>query len=44
MIGRESILATVGPIATDRDSLELFISILIAFEPWKLEPAIRFQP
>ena len=44
MIGRESILATVGPMATDRDSLELFMSILIASEPWKLEPAIRFQP
>ncbi|KAF2623063.1 amidase [Macroventuria anomochaeta] len=44
MVGRESILATNGPMATDRDSLELFMNIVIASEPWRLEPAIRFQP
>jgi amidase len=44
MLGRESILATNGPIAADRDSLELFMSIVIASKPWRLDPAIRFQP
>jgi hypothetical protein len=44
MLGRESISATNGPMATDRDSLELFMNIVIASEPWRLDPTIRYQP
>ncbi|KAF5004860.1 hypothetical protein FDECE_8642 [Fusarium decemcellulare] len=44
MFGRECILATNGPMATDRDSLELFMEVVLAAEPWRLEPSIRFAP
>lgn len=44
MAGRESILSTNGPMAADRDSLELFMKVMLDAEPWKLEPSIRVAP
>jgi hypothetical protein len=44
MAGREAILSTNGPMSADRDSLELFMKVMLDAEPWKLEPSIRVAP
>lgn len=44
MFGRESILACNGPMATDRESLDLFMEVICAAQPWRLEPSIRVAP
>lgn len=44
MFGKETVLATNGPMMTDRESLELFMQVVLAAEPWRLEPSIRVQP
>ncbi|KAH8200883.1 hypothetical protein TruAng_004969 [Truncatella angustata] len=40
MIGTEAILPTLGPMATDRDSLELFMRTVIGMKPWRLDPSL----
>ncbi|CAH0003684.1 unnamed protein product [Clonostachys byssicola] len=43
MFGRECILATNAPITADRDSLELFMRVVVDAQPWRLEPSVRYQ-
>ena len=44
MVGKETVLATNGPMATDRNTLNLFMEVILAAEPWLLEPSIRAAP
>ncbi|KAK5947441.1 hypothetical protein PMZ80_001591 [Knufia obscura] len=44
MIGKEAILSTLGPMAADRDALELFVQTVMAAEPWLLDPSLTFKP
>ncbi|KIV82844.1 hypothetical protein PV11_04917 [Exophiala sideris] len=44
MIGKETILSTLGPMAQDRDSLELFMKIVLDAEPWRLDPSLTVKP
>ncbi|KAJ9640781.1 uncharacterized protein PV06_06983 [Exophiala oligosperma] len=40
MIGKETIHSTLGPMATNRDSLELFMKVALAAKPWRLDPGL----
>lgn len=40
MIGKETILSTLGPMAQDRDSLELFMKVVLDAQPWRLDPSL----
>ncbi|KAJ2993723.1 hypothetical protein NUW58_g75 [Xylaria curta] len=44
MFGKETILATNGPMSTDRDSLSLFMKVVLDAQPWRLEPALKVAP
>ncbi|OAA56131.1 Amidase [Niveomyces insectorum RCEF 264] len=44
MDGTEAILATKGPMAADRDTLELCMKVVLAAEPWRLDPSLRVAP
>lgn len=44
MFGRESILASNGPLSTDREGLELFMEVILAAQPWRTEPSLRVAP
>jgi amidase len=43
MIGKEAILSTLGPMAADRQALELFIETVMASEPWLLDPSLTVK-
>ncbi|GAD94024.1 acetamidase [Paecilomyces variotii No. 5] len=40
MIGKETILSTLGPMATDREALELFMKVALSTKPWRLDPSL----
>ncbi len=40
MLGKETILSTLGPMAKDRDSLELFMKVVLDAKPWRLDPGL----
>ncbi|KAH8893579.1 amidase [Thozetella sp. PMI_491] len=40
MIGRETIHSTLGPMAANRDSIELFMKVVLASQPWRLDPSL----
>lgn len=40
MLGKEAITSTLGPMAVDRDSLELFMQVALASKPWRLDPSL----
>lgn len=39
-VGKETIISTLGPMATDRDSLELFMKVVLGAKPWRLDPGL----
>lgn len=44
MIGKEAILSTQGPMTVDRDALELFVEVVMATEPWLVDPSLTVKP
>ncbi|KAJ9500827.1 hypothetical protein H2202_003385 [Exophiala xenobiotica] len=40
MLGKETILSTLGPMAKDRDSLELFMKVVLDTKPWRMDPGL----
>ena len=44
MIGKEAIHSTMGPMAADREALELFTEVVMASKPWLLDPSLSLQP
>lgn len=41
MVGSEGIQATYGPIATERETLELFMKVVLDGQPWKMDPSLE---
>lgn len=41
MGGSEGILATYGPIATERETIELFMKVVLDGQPWKTDPSLE---
>lgn len=33
-------MSTLGPMATDRDTLELFMKVILSTKPWRLDPSL----
>lgn len=44
MGGSEGILATYGPIATDRETIDLFMEVVLDGQPWKTDPSLETRP
>lgn len=40
MAGKEAITSTLGPMAVDRESLELFMQVALSTKPWRLDPSL----
>jgi amidase len=38
--GKETISACPGPLAVDRDGLELFMRVALSARPWRIEPSL----
>jgi amidase len=38
--GKETIMACAGPLAVDRDGLELFMKTALSAKPWRVEPSL----
>lgn len=43
MLGKESILSTQGPMAVDRDTLELFAQVVAKAQPWLEDPSLNLR-
>lgn len=44
MIGKEAILSTPGPMTTDRDSIDLFMKVVLDAKPWRIYPSVTVKP
>ncbi|KAJ3544818.1 hypothetical protein NM208_g2846 [Fusarium decemcellulare] len=44
MAGSETILGINGPMAADRQGLDLFMKVVLDSEPWRLDPFVVPQP
>ncbi|RDW76672.1 Acetamidase [Aspergillus mulundensis] len=42
--GKETILATCGPMATERDSLSLLMQVALSSKPWRIDPGLTNKP
>lgn len=40
MLGKETVLSTLGPMARDREGLDLFMNVILAQKPWRLDPSL----
>jgi amidase len=40
MAGRETIGGCPGPMAVDRDALEIFMKVALSAKPWRIDPAL----
>jgi amidase len=40
MAGRETIGGCPGPMAVDRDALEIFMKVALSAKPWRVDPAL----
>lgn len=43
MGGKESITSTPGPMATDREALELFMKVAVSAKPWRIDPSLTVK-
>ena len=43
MAGRETIGGCPGPMAADRDALELFMKVALSAKPWRIDPALTVK-
>jgi len=44
MDGKDSVLATFGPIAQSRETLNLFMKVILDEEPWRYDPSLTVKP
>jgi len=44
MIGKEAVLSTLGPMAADREALEIFMKTVMSAEPWVQDPSLTLKP
>jgi amidase len=44
MAGRETIGGCPGPMAVDRDALEIFMKVALSSRPWRIDPALTAKP
>lgn len=44
MAGKDSVLATFGPLTVSRDTIHLFMKTLLDEEPWRLDPSLTVKP
>lgn len=40
MSGKEAIMSIPGPMAVDREALELFMKIALSAKPWRIDPSL----
>lgn len=40
MVGKEAITSTPGPMAVDREALEIFMKAALASKPWRIDPSL----
>ncbi|KAH6679889.1 amidase signature domain-containing protein [Plectosphaerella plurivora] len=40
MVGKEAIFSTPGPMAVDREALEIFMKAALASKPWRIDPSL----
>lgn len=43
MVGKEAIISTPGPMAVDREALELFMKIAIGAKPWRRDASLMVK-
>jgi amidase len=43
MIGKEAIMSTPGPMTVDRESMELFMRVALARQPWRVDPSLTVK-
>ncbi len=43
MVGKETIFSTPGPMAVERDALEVFMKAALACKPWKIDPSLTVK-
>ena len=44
MKGKESILATFGPLCASRETINLFMKVIIDTQPWRYDPSLTVKP
>jgi amidase len=43
MAGRETIGGCPGPMAADRDALEIFMKVALSAKPWRIDPGLTVK-
>ncbi|KAM0543450.1 hypothetical protein ACHAPJ_012314 [Fusarium lateritium] len=43
MVGKETVSSTPGPMAVDRETLELFMKVALASKPWLIDPSLTVK-
>jgi hypothetical protein len=43
MAGKETIGACPGPMAVDRDALEIFMKVALSARPWRIDPSLTVK-
>lgn len=43
MAGRETIGGCPGPMAVDRDALEIFMKVALSAKPWRIDPSLTVK-
>jgi hypothetical protein len=43
MAGRETIGGCPGPMAVDRDALEIFMKVALSARPWRIDPSLTVK-
>lgn len=43
MVGKEAITSTPGPMATDREALEIFMRAALSAKPWRIDPSLTVK-
>ena len=44
MEGKDSVLATFGPLTQSRETINLFMRIILDTEPWWRDPSLTVKP
>src|SRR4051812_37265777 len=43
MAGKEAIMSTAGPMAVDRERLELIMKVALSAKPWRIDPSLTVK-
>ncbi|KAF2103321.1 amidase family protein [Rhizodiscina lignyota] len=44
MVGRDSVGSTQGPLTVSRETINLFMKVILDSEPWRVDPSITVKP